>query len=70
MGGYGCVNYDYCGNQSIYVYQIITLYTLNLHNVICQLNLSKVGEKSAYFFHQKTQLLVNKFCPFKLIKGK
>lgn len=29
----------------IYVFQINTLYTLNLHNVICQLYLSKAGEK-------------------------
>ena len=27
------------------MYQIITLYTLNLHNVICQLYLNKAGEK-------------------------
>ena len=29
--------------QSIYVYQIITLYSLTLHNVMCQLYLSKAG---------------------------
>ena len=46
MGGYGCVNQDYCGNHSIYMYQIITLYTLNLHNVMYQLYLNKVGEKN------------------------
>ena len=28
--------------QSIYVYQIITLYSLTLHNVMCQLYLSKL----------------------------
>ena len=28
---------------NIYVYQIMTLYTLNLHNVICQLHLNKPG---------------------------
>lgn len=30
---------------NIYVFQINTLYTLTLHNVICQLYLSKTGEK-------------------------
>ena len=30
---------------NIYVYQVITLYTLNLHNVRCQLYLNKVGNK-------------------------
>ena len=29
------------------VYQIITLYTLNLHNVICQLHLNKARKKNS-----------------------
>lgn len=28
-----------------YLYQIITLYTLNLHNIICQFHLNKAGRK-------------------------
>ena len=28
----------------VYIFQIITLYTLNLHNVICQLYFNKVGK--------------------------
>lgn len=30
---------------SLYVHQMITLYTLNLHSVICQLHLSRAGKK-------------------------
>ena len=28
----------------MYIYQIITLYTLNLHNVTCQLYVNKAGK--------------------------
>ena len=30
-------------NVCVYIYIIITLYTLNLHNVICQLYIIKAG---------------------------
>ena len=33
--------------HNMYIHQIIRLYTLNLHNVICQLHLHKAGEKEA-----------------------
>ena len=38
MAGY------FLDRSHIYMYQIITLCTLNLYNVKCQLHLSKAGE--------------------------
>lgn len=39
------LHHSYCGNHfAIYVYRIIALYTLNLHNIImCKLYLNKAG---------------------------
>ena len=34
----------------MYVSQIIVLYTLNLHSVVCQLYLNKIGEKERKAF--------------------
>ena len=38
--------------QYIHIYQVITWYTLNLHNATCQLYLSKAG-KNTFFFDIK-----------------
>ena len=37
--------YNVCMCVCVCMYQIIMLYTLNLYNIICQLYLSKAGEK-------------------------
>ena len=38
----GGVNQHYSGNHFVkYIYQVNILYTLNVHNVICQLHLNK-----------------------------
>lgn len=39
-------HWTYCGNLfMMYVGQIITLYTLNLHTTVCQLYLNKIGRE-------------------------
>ena len=43
------VNLLYCDNHNIYVCQIITLYTLNLHNAIGLLYLNKVRKNPFAF---------------------
>lgn len=45
--------------HNIYIYQIITLYTLNLHNVLCQLYLNKAWEKSLNMDNKKTVFMMN-----------
>lgn len=48
MWGDHCVNQPYCGNHSpVHTCQIITLYTFNLRNVVCQSYLNKAGKKWA-----------------------
>ena len=43
------VNLTYCGNYfTIYVSQIIMLYSLNLYSAVCQLYPSKTGKKFPY----------------------
>lgn len=39
--------------------QVITLYTLNLHNVLCQLYLNKAWEKSLNMDNKKTVFMMN-----------
>ena len=39
------VNQMFCGDHfTVYLSQIIVLYTLNLHSVVCQLYLNKLRE--------------------------
>lgn len=59
------VNQPYYGNHftfDIYICQIITLYTLNLHNVICQLYLYKARKKGMH----KQRRFMRKVCHDKL----
>ena len=59
LGGYGCVNQDYYSSHSIYIYQIITLYTLNFLVLYINYISIKLGEKEMqiYFLFIKRNVL-------------
>lgn len=52
------------------MYQVITLYIINLHNVVCQLHVNKTGEKERVKvaqnrLSQNPDLISSKDCIYK-----
>lgn len=63
MGSDGCeiILLCYIVYNSIYICEIVMLYTVNLYNVLCQLHLSKAGKTHLQFILY--QLYLNKAAP-------